>query len=153
MAKVDPVPKGFHSVTPYLTVKGAAAALDFYARAFGAVELYRLVGPDGRIGHAELRIGDSVLMLSDEYPDFGALGPVAIGGTPVKLQIYVPDADAAVARAVAAGATLLRPVQDQFHGSRSGMVADPFGHGWFIATQTEEVEPAEMQRRWDRMEK
>ncbi|HEX6015726.1 MAG TPA: VOC family protein [Geminicoccaceae bacterium] len=143
-----PAPTG--SLTPFLTVKNAEAAIAFYREAFGAVELFRLSEPSGKIGHAELRIGDALLLLNDEYPDFGALSPVAIGGSPVKLHLYVEDVDAVVARAVAAGATLLRPVKDGFYdGDRSGLVADPSGHAWFIATRKEEVTPAEMQRRWD----
>ena len=137
------------ALSPYLTVNGAAAAIDFYRAAFGARELFRLTGPDGRIGHAELRIGDATVMLSDEWPDFGALSPPSIGGSPVKLHLYVDDCDAVVARAVAAGATLMRPVTDQFYGDRSGMIADPFGHSWFVATLKEQVAPQEMQRRWD----
>jgi PhnB protein len=136
-------------LSPYLTVKGAEAAIDFYRTAFGAVEQFRLTSPDGRIGHAELSIGGATVMLSDEWPDFGALSPSSIGGSPVKLHLYVDDCDAVVARAVAAGATLMRPVADQFYGDRSGMIADPFGHAWFIATLKEEVAPQEMQRRWD----
>jgi PhnB protein len=139
---------GARGLTPYITVKDAAAALDFYRDAFGAVEQFRLTAPEGRIGHAEIRVGGSNLMLSDEWPDFGALSPATIGGSPVKLHLYVADADAVVAGAVAKGATLLRPVADQFYGDRSGMIADPFGHTWFIATQKEVVAPEEMQRRW-----
>ena len=135
-------------LSPYLTVKDAAAAIEFYRVAFGAAEQFRLIGPDGRIGHAELRIGGSTLMISDEWPDFGALSPPTIGGSPVKLHLYVDDCDAVVGRAVAAGATLLRPVVDQFYGDRSGMIADPFGHAWFVATLKEMVSPEEMQRRW-----
>lgn len=135
----------------HMTVHDAKAAIDFYAKAFGAVELFRLVEPAGRIGHAEIRIGDTVLMLNDEYPDFGAMSPGAIGGSPVAFHIIVPDADAAVERAVAAGATLVRPVQDQFYGDRSGMVACPFGYRWFLAAPKEIVSPEEMQRRWMKM--
>ena len=135
-------------LSPYLTVKDGAAALKFYSEAFGAVEQFRLTSPEGKIGHAEIRIGPSNVMLSDEWPDFGALSPPTIGGSPVKLHLYVDDADTVVARAVAAGGTLLRPVADQFYGDRSGMVADPFGHTWFIATPKEAVAPEEMQRRW-----
>ena len=137
------------ALSPYLTVKGAAAAIDFYRAAFGAVEQFRLTGPDGRIGHAELDIAGATVMLSDEWPDFGALSPPSIGGSPVKLHLYVDDCDTVVARAVAAGATLMRPVADQFYGDRSGMIADPFGHSWFVATLKEQVAPLEMQRRWD----
>src|SRR5215213_11831300 len=131
-------------LSPYITMKDAAAALDFYREAFGAEEQFRLTAPEGRIGHAEIRVGGSNLMLSDEWPDFGALSPATIGGSPVKLHLYVADADLVVAGAVTKGATLLRPVADQFYGDRSGMIADPFGHTWFIATQKEVVAPAEM---------
>jgi PhnB protein len=137
------------SVTAYLTVKNATAALDFYRKAFGAEEIYRLTDDNGLIGHAEFRIGTSVLMLSDEHPDFGALSPPTIGGSPVKFHILVEDADRAIARAVEAGATELRPAQDQFYGMRSGMVADPFGHSWFIGSPVEQVSADEMQRRYN----
>jgi PhnB protein len=137
------------ALSPYLVVKDGAAAIDFYRTAFGAVERFRLVGPDGRIGHAELDLAGATVMLADEWPDFGALSPPSIGGSPVKLHLYVEDCDAVVARAVAAGATLMRPVADQFYGDRSGMIADPFGHSWFVATPKEEVAPHQMQRRWD----
>lgn len=137
------------TLTPYITVKDAAAAIAFYKAAFDAEELFRLTEPSGKVGHAELRIGTAVLMLSDEYPDFGAMSPPSVGGTPVKLHLNVADADAVVAKAVAAGSTLLRPVADQFYGERSGMIADPFGHTWFVATTTEVITPAEMQRRWN----
>lgn len=137
------------TLTPYLIVKGAAAALDFYKQAFGAVEEMRLTDPAGRIGHAEITIGQSHLMLADEHPEFGALGPATLGGSPVTLHLEVADADAAADRAVAAGATLLRPVADQFHGNRSGMVADPFGHKWFLSAEIEAVSAEEMQRRYD----
>ena len=139
------------TLTPYLIVKGAAAALDFYKQAFGAVEEMRLTDPAGRIGHAEIRIGQSPLMLADEHPEFGALGPATLGGSPVTLHLEVADADAAADRAVAAGATLLRPVADQFHGNRSGMVADPFGHKWFLSAEIEAVSAEEMQRRYDKL--
>lgn len=138
-------------LTPYLVVRGAPAALDFYARAFGAKEELRLTDPNGRIGHAHMTIGDSAFMLADEHPEFGALGPATLGGSPITLHLEVADPDAAAQRAVDAGATLLRPVQDQFHGSRSGMVADPFGHKWFLSAQTEEVSGEEMQRRYDKL--
>lgn len=144
------VPSG-QTVRAHMTVHDAKAAIEFYAKAFGAVELFRLVEPAGRVGHAEIRIGDTVLMMNDEYPDFGAMSPGAIGGSPVAFHIVVPDADAAVEHAVAAGATLVRPVQDQFYGDRSGMVACPFGYRWFLAAQKEVVSPEEMQKRWTRM--
>ena len=139
------------TLTHYLIVKGAAAALDFYKEAFGAVEEMRLTDPAGRIGHAEIMIGQSHLMLADEHPEFGALGPATLGGSPVTLHLEVADADAAADRAVAAGATLLRPVADQFHGNRSGMVADPFGHKWFLSAEIEAVSAEEVQRRYDKL--
>lgn len=138
-------------LTPYLIVRGAASALDFYTRAFGAEETMRLTDPAGRIGHAHMTIGDSAFMLADEHPEFGAVGPVSLGGTPVTLHLEVADPDASAARAVEAGATLLRPVEDQFHGNRAGMVADPFGHKWSLSAQTEEVSSEELQRRYDRL--
>jgi PhnB protein len=141
--------RGSPALSPYLTVKDAAAAIDFYRAAFGAVELFRLTADDGRIGHAELSIAGTTVMLSDEWPDFGVLSPPSLGGSPVKLHLYVDNCDAVVARAVAAGATLMRPVTDQFYGDRSGMIADPFGHSWFVATRTEPVSPEDKQRRWD----
>ncbi len=136
-------------LSPYLVVRDPEAAIAFYVAVFGARELFRLVGPDGRIGHAELALGDAVLMLSAEYPDFGALAPHAVGGSPVKLHLAVDDVDRVFAAALAAGASELRPVADQFYGERSGMFADPAGHLWFVATTIEAVSPAEMQRRWD----
>jgi PhnB protein len=145
---VKPVPPGTQAVTAYLIVKGAAQALEFYQRAFGATEVYRLAEPSGRIGHSELRIGGSTLMLADEYPDFGALAPSSLGGTPVSLHLRVEDVDAFMKRAVAAGATVLRAAKDEFYGERSGMIADPFGHQWYVATHIEDVSPEEMQRRF-----
>jgi uncharacterized glyoxalase superfamily protein PhnB len=140
------------SLSPYIVVKGAADAIDFYVRAFGAEEQFRLEDPDsGRIGHAELLIGGSTLMLSDEYPDFGALSPDTLGGSPVKLHLYVDDVDAIFARSLAAGATELRPVKDEFYGDRTGALCDPFGHTWMLASQKEEVSPEEMQARWQQM--
>lgn len=144
---VKPIPEGYHSITPYLIVKGAAKAIDFYKAAFGATELFRMAQPDGRVGHAEIRIGDSVVMLADEHPDMGARSPQTIGGTPLSLLLYVPDVDAVVARAVAAGAQLTRPVADQFYGDRSGILTDPFGHSWFVSTHVEDVPPDELERR------
>jgi uncharacterized glyoxalase superfamily protein PhnB len=137
------------AVVPYLIVKGAAGAIDFYGKAFGARELYRLVDPvDQRIGHAELAFGDSLVMLADEYPDFGAVGPETIGGSPVKLHLDVQDADAAFDRAVRNGGTVLRPLRNEFHGARSGLIGDPFGYAWFVSQKVEDLTPAEMQRRW-----
>ena len=135
----------------HATVHDAKAAIAFYAKAFGAVEQFRLSEPSGRVGHAEIKIGDSVLMLNDEYPDFGAKSPASVGGSPVAFRIEVPDADAAVERAVKAGATVVRPVQDEFYGDRMGMVACPFGYRWSLATPKEQVSPAEMQKRWNKM--
>ena len=135
----------------HATVHDAKAAIAFYAKAFGAVELFRLVEPAGRVGHAEIKIGDSVLMLNDEYPDFGANSPASVGGSPVAFRIEVPDADAAFDRAVKAGATVVRPLQDEFYGDRMGMVACPFGYRWSLAMTKEQVSPAEMQKRWTRM--
>ena len=143
-------PETAQTVSAYFTVRNAAAALDFYARAFGAEEIYRLTDTTGRIGHAEMRIGNSVMMLSDEHPDFGALAPPTVGGSPVKFHITIDDADAFMAQAEAAGATVLRPLENQFYGMRSGMVADPFGHSWFIAAALEDVGPEEIQRRYSR---
>jgi PhnB protein len=155
MAKqtVKPIPEGHHTVTPYLICKDAAKAIDFCKRAFGAAELFRMAKPDGRIGHAELRIGDSVIMLADEAPEMGARGPQSLGGTPVLMHLYVEDADAVVASAVAAGATLLRPVADQFYGDRSGGVTDPFGHVWYVATHKEDLSAEQLQERFEAMMK
>lgn len=146
-AKMEPG----QTLQAHMTVHDAKAAIAFYVKAFGAVELFRLVEPAGRVGHAEIKIGDSVLMMNDEYPDFGAKSPAAIGGSPVAFRVVVEDADKAVERAVAAGATLVRPVQDQFYGDRSGMVACPFGYRWFLAAPKEMVSAAEMQKRWTKM--
>jgi PhnB protein len=144
---VDPVPAGYPVVTPYLSVRGAADAIDFYTKIFGATERMRMPGPDGRIGHAELQLRDSVVMLSDEFPDMGVVSPQSLGGTPVTLSIYVDDVDSVIDRAVAAGATLDRPIEDRFYGDRSGQIVDPWGHRWSIATHVEDVPPDEMQRR------
>lgn len=144
---VKPIPDGYHSVTPYLIVNDAAKAIEFYKAAFGATELFRMAQPDGRVGHAEIRIGDSHVMLADEFPEMGARSPRTIGGSPVSLLVYVPDVDTVVARAVSAGAQLTRPVADQFYGDRSGVVTDPFGHSWFVSTHVEDVPPDELERR------
>jgi PhnB protein len=146
---VKAIPEGYHTATPYLIVRGGAAAIDFYKRAFGAVELMRLPGPDGKLGHAEIKIGDSPIMLADEFPDMGAISPQTLGGTPVSLLLYVEDVDAQFNRAVAAGAKVLRPLKDQFYGDRSGTVEDPFGHKWSLATHKEDVTSEEMQRRYE----
>ena len=147
MANVKPIPDGYPQVTPYLCVDGASAAIDFYGRVFGATERMRMLGPDDKIGHAELQIGDSVIMLSDEFPEMGQRGPKAIGGTPVTMSVYVEDVDDVFERAVGAGATALRPVENQFYGDRSGQFEDPFGHRWNVATHVEDVSPDEMARR------
>lgn len=142
------VPAGCHTATPYLMVKGAAKAIEFYKRVFGAVEVMRLSGPDGKVAHAEIRIGDSMLMLADESPDWGNRSPETLGGTPVFIALYLPDVDAVAARAVEAGAKILIPVADQFYGDRMGRLADPFGHIWLVATHKEDVSAEEMQKRF-----
>ena len=147
MTNVKPVPDGYHSVTPYLYIKGAARAIDFYKQAFGAVEVMRLASPDGKVGHAEIKIGDSHVMLADEFPEMGARSPQTIGGTPIGLMVYLADVDKVVDRAVKAGATLERPVEDKFYGDRMGGIVDPFGHRWYISTHIEDVPPAEMEKR------
>jgi PhnB protein len=144
-------PPGYHSVTPYLAVRDAKAALGFYARAFGAELVLELDMPDGKVAHAEIRIGDSILMLSEENPDWGNRSPQALGGSPVSLMIYVPDADAAFARALAAGAEQVRPVEDQFYGDRSGTLKDPYGYQWTLAMHIEDVSEEEGQRRMEAM--
>jgi PhnB protein len=145
---VSAIPTGYHSVTPYLLIRGAADAMAFYQRAFGAVEVMRLQGPDGKIGHAEIRIGDSHVMLADEHPEMDFLGPQTRGGTTVSLLIYVPNVDEVFAQAINAGAIELRPLCDQFYGDRSGTVTDPWGHVWSIATHIEDVAPDEINRRF-----
>ena len=145
--KVQPIPAGYRSVTAYLSVRGAAQAIDFYKQALAATELMRLPGAYGKIGHAEIRIGDSVVMLSDEYEAMGFLSPQGRGGSSVHMHLYVRNVDATVARAVAAGAKLTAPVADQFYGDRRGTVVDPFGHVWHVATHTEDVSVAEAKRR------
>ncbi len=144
---IRPIPEGYHTVTPYLIVHDAARALEFYRQAFGATELMRLTGPNGKIGHAEIRIGDSPIMLADEHPAMGAISPQTLGGAAVSILLYVEDVDARFAQAVAAGGTVLRPLQDQFYGDRSGTLRDPFGHTWSLATHKEDVSPEEMERR------
>ena len=143
-----PIPDGYHSVTPYLICRNAAQAIAFYEKAFGATEKFRLTEPSGRVGHAELDFGGTTLMLSDEFPEFGVHGPKTVGGTTLTIHLHVDDADATIARAVAAGATLVRPAQDQFYGERSGTVRDPFGHEWGIGHSIEALAPEEMQRRY-----
>ena len=142
---VKPIPDGFHSLTPHVVCKGAAQAIEFYARAFGAEEIFRLTAPDGTLIHATLRIGSSMLMLADECPPMGAFGPKKLGGTPVTIHLSVPDVDASFARAIAAGATPQMPVTEMFWGARYGVLHDPFGHSWSIATQVKNLSPAEIQ--------
>jgi PhnB protein len=141
------IPEGYHSITPYLVIKGAANAIDFYKRAFGATEVMRMASPDGKIGHAEITIGDSRIMLADEYPEMGHRSPQSIGGTGVSLMVYLENVDEVFNRAVAAGARQLQPVKDQFYGDRSGTLRDPFGHEWTLSTHVEDVSPDEMRRR------
>jgi len=144
---VNPIPEGYHSVTPYLIIRGAADAIEFYKKAFGATELFRFPGPDGKIGHAELQVGNSRIMLADEYPDMGYNGPQTLGGSPIALMVYLADVDAVFNRAVEAGATVKEPLQDKFYGDRIGTVIDPFGHRWHLATHQEDVSMEEMERR------
>jgi len=146
-SKVKPIPEGYHTVTPYLTVQGATRAIDFYQKAFGARQLFRMDGPDGKVGHAELQIGDSRIMLADEFPQMGGKSPQTLGGSPVAIMLYVENVDAVYKQALAAGAKEDRPLQDQCYGDRSGSVFDPFGHKWFIATHVEDVSPEAMKRR------
>jgi PhnB protein len=144
---VKPIPDGYNQAIPYLACRNAAKALEFYAKAFGATEQMRMAAPDGKIGHAEIKIGNALIMLSDEYPEMKVLSPQTIGGTPVGIHIYVPDVDALNTRAIAAGATVERAIADQFYGDRSVTLLDPFGHRWFFATHVEDVAPDEMKRR------
>jgi len=146
-SKVKPIPAGHHTVAPYLAIKNAVSALEFYKKAFGAIETYKLIVPDGRLGHAEIRLGNSLIMLSDEFPEFGGKAPESLGGSPVSIHLYVEDVDAFVKKAVAAGARELKPVADQFYGDRSGQLQDPYGHLWWVATHKEDVAPEEMQKR------
>ncbi|QDU39392.1 Glyoxalase-like domain protein [Maioricimonas rarisocia] len=148
---VKPIPDGYHSITPYLLIKGAAKAIDFYAKAFGAQEKMRLVGPDGRIGHAELKIGDSHIMLADEHPEMDAFAPETPGRSGVGILLYVENVDEVVERAVTAGAEIERPLYDQFYGDRSATLLDPFGHMWTVATHIEDVTPEEIQQRMEAM--
>lgn len=144
---VKTIPDGYHSVTPYLIVTGAAEAIDYYKEAFGATELLRMPAPGGKIGHAEIKIGDSPIMLADEFPEMGYKSPRTLSGSPVSIMIYVADVDKVFDRAVAAGGKVQRPVKDQFYGDRSGTLEDPFGHVWHVATHKEDVSADEMERR------
>lgn len=144
---VQPIPEGYHSITPYLIVDGGARALEFYAKAFGAREKLRIPGPGGSIAHAEMLLGDSMFMLADESPASDARSPKSVGGTPVTLMVYVEDVDRVFARAVEAGAKVQRPLANQFYGDRTGGGVDPFGHKWYLAQHVEDVSPEEMDRR------
>lgn len=147
MARVNHIPEGYHAVTPYLVIKGAAAAIEFYKKVFAATEVMRMPQADGRIGHAELKIGDSHIMMADEFPERDIRGPQAFGDSPVSLMVYVEDVDSVFKKALASGAKMKKPVEDQFYGDRSGTLTDPFGHQWTISTHTEDVSPEEMQKR------
>lgn len=146
MANVKAIPEGYHSITPYLIIKGAAAAIDFYKEAFGATELFRMEH-EGRVGHAEIKIGDSPIMIADEFPELGHVGPKTLGGTPVGIMIYLEDVDTVYNRAISKGGVEVKPLQDQFYGDRSGTLTDPFGHQWTVATHKEDVTPEEMDKR------
>ena len=146
MANVKPIPAGYHSVTPYLIIKGAADAIDFYKKAFGATELFRMEH-EGKVGHAEIKIGNSPIMLADEHPGMGYVSPKTLGGTPVSLMIYVENVDKIYNQAVKSGGEEVKPLQDQFYGDRSGTLKDPFGHVWTVATHKEDVTPEEMDKR------
>ena len=150
---VKPIPEGYQAVTPYLVVQGASAAIDYYKKVFGATERMRMPAPGGMIGHAEIQVGGSVIMLADEFPQMGFRGPKSVGGTPVSLMLYVTNVDEVFKRAVDAGAKALRPVADQFYGDRMGTLEDPFGHVWSIGTHVEDVPPEEMRRRSEEMMK
>lgn len=145
---VKPIPDGYTTVTPYLIIRGAAAAIDFYKSAFGATELMRLPGPEGKVMHAEIKIGSSIVMLADEFPEMGFNGPQTLGGSPVGILLYVEDADALFHKAIQAGATEKKPLADQFYGDRSGTVEDPFGHVWTVATHVEDLTQEEIDKRF-----
>jgi len=147
VSRVKPIPEGYHSVTPYLCIDGAAEAIEFYKKAFGAKELSRMPAPGGKIGHAEVQIGDSHVMLADEFPEMGFRSPKSIGGTPVMMHLYVEDVDATVTRLASAGAKVVRAVEDQFYGDRGGKIEDPFGHSWYVSTHVEDVSPEELEKR------
>jgi len=154
MSKVSPIPEGYTSVTPYLIVKDAAKAIEYYTKVFGAKEIFRMDGPNGKVGHAELQIGNARIMLADENPSMGQghSSATSIGSSPVSLYLYIPDVDRVVERAVAEGAKIIKPIQDQFYGDRSGFVQDPFGHFWGIATHVEDVSPQEMEARMKKLQ-
>ncbi len=145
--KLKPIPKGYHSVTPYLSIKGATDAIAFYKKAFAAKEIMRIPAPGGTVGHAEIQVGDSRIMLADEYPDLNFRGPRSFGGTSVHIHLYVQDVDRVVKKAIAAGAKVLRPVTDQFYGDRSGSLEDPFGHVWHVATHVQDIPMRQLKKR------
>jgi PhnB protein len=149
MKKVSYIPEGYNSITPYLIIKGAAQAIEYYKKVFGATEVVRMDGPDGKVGHAELKIGGSMIMVADENPNMGQghVSAASIGASPVSLYLYLPDVDRVIERAAAAGAKVLKPAQDQFYGDRSGFIQDPFGHLWGVATHIEDVSPKDMKER------
>ena len=151
MANVKPIPDGYPRLSAALSIDGAADAIEFYKDVFGATERMRMEGPPGRVAHAELQFGDSVLMLSDESPEMGFLGPKQVGGSPVQLSLYVEDVDALYEKALAKGATAERPLEDQFYGDRSGSFTDPFGHRWYVASHVEDVSEEEMGERMAQM--
>jgi PhnB protein len=145
--KVNPIPKGYEGATPYLVIKGAAKALEFYKKAFGATEIMRIPAPGGKVGHAEIKIGNAIIMLADEFPEMNHRSPQSLGGTPVSIMVYVPDVDTFFKPAVDAGAKALTPVENKFYGDRSGSLEDPFGHQWHFSTHVEDVPPDEMAKR------
>ena len=147
MADVKPIPDGYPQVTPYLIVDGGEAAIGFYSKVLGARERMRMGSPGDRIGHAELTLGDSLVMLADEHPEMGILGPKSVGGTPVTISVYVEDVDSVFERAVSEGASSIRPVENQFYGDRSGQFEDPFGHRWNVASHVEDVSAEDMEKR------
>jgi PhnB protein len=149
MSKVSYIPKDYNSITPYLIIKGASQAIDYYKKVFGATELFRMNGPDGKVGHAELKIGDSRFMVADENPNMnqGQMSAATIGASPVSLYVYLPDVDRVIERAATEGAKILKPVEDQFYGDRTGFIRDPFGHLWGVATHIEDVAPKELEER------
>ena len=155
MSKVSYIPKDYNSITPYLIIKGANQAIEYYKKIFGATEVFRMKGPDGKVGHAELKIGNSLIMLADENPNMGQghTSAATIGTSPVSLYVYLPDVDSVVKRAAAEGAKILKPVEDQFYGDRSGFIQDPFGHFWSVATHVEDVTPKEMEERMKKVQR
>ncbi len=149
--KVKPIPDGFHTITPYLIVKGAAEAIEFYKKALNAKEMMRMADPNGKVQHAEIRIGESIIMLADEFPEMDAVSPSTLGGSPVSLHLYVEDVDAMAEQAVKAGVKMIKPVADQFYGDRSCYFADPFGHKWGLATRKENLSDEEIKKRAEQM--